>query len=61
MSTYIKVTRNDMPGSYVQKIEEIGNALDGELDGATPGTAITFTLVEMTDEEYENTPEFEGW
>lgn len=62
MSTFVKVTRSDAPGSYIQRIEDVVYALDGELDDCTEvGVSITFTVIEMTDEEYEKTPEFMGW
>ena len=61
MSKYVRVTRNDVKGSYIQRIEDVKYALDGELDGAKVGDAITFTVIELPDEEYDNSPEFQGW
>jgi hypothetical protein len=61
MGKYVRVTRNDVKGNYVQRIEDVKHALDGELDGAKVGDAITFTVIELPDEEYDNSPEFQGW
>jgi hypothetical protein len=62
MGTYVQVTRSDTPGSYVQRIEDVRHALDGELDDCTEvGVSITFTVINMTDEEYEKLSEFQGW
>ena len=58
---YIKITLEG-GGSYVQPIEELENAIDGELNGIDVGdkATLTFEPVAMTDEEYENLPEFMG-
>lgn len=62
---YIKITRSDTDGSYIQPLDDIQYAIDAELDGAAewgePGTKITLELVEMSEEEYEALPEFTGW
>ena len=49
-------------GSYIQAIDELHYALDGELDGVSLGESITitFTPVNITDQEYLNLPEFMG-
>jgi hypothetical protein len=49
-------------GVYIQPVSEILNAIDGELDGVELGDKITidFEPVELTDEEYNNLPEFMG-
>jgi hypothetical protein len=60
MAKFIKITRPGM-GGYIQPIESIADAVDGEFDGAYPGDAITLTLVEMSREEYDAMPEFKGW
>jgi len=58
---YIKV-RLHGGNSYIQPVSEIFTAIDGELDGLCIGDKITldFEAVDITDEEYENLPEFEG-
>ena len=56
---YAKITLEGF-GSYIQPIKTLNVALEGELDGATAGTKITIELIEMTPNEYEALPEFEG-
>jgi hypothetical protein len=58
---YIKVTRPDIGGSYINPISEIRNIIDGEFSDADPGDKITLELVEMSEEDYEKLPEFMGW
>ena len=60
MAKFIKITRPGM-GGYIQPIEDLANAIDGEFDGAFPGDMITLTLVEISREEYDAMPEFAGW
>lgn len=61
MSKYIKITLHG-GGSYVQPLNEIPNAMDGELDGLEIGDKITldFEAIEMADEEYQKLPDFAG-
>jgi hypothetical protein len=49
-------------GSYVQPLDKIHQAIDGELDGLQLDDKITidFELVEMDEDEYENLMEFAG-
>lgn len=58
---YIKVTRSDTRGSYVQPIDQLRQTLDAELDGIEVGVTVTIEVVEMTKAEYEALSEFEGW
>jgi len=60
---YIKVSRSDTSGSYTQEKSEILNAIAGEFDDESlkVGTSVSLTVVEMTEEEYKNLPEFMGW
>jgi hypothetical protein len=60
MMKYIKIIRNGH-GGYIQPLHEMANAIDGEFDGSEIGDTITLKLVEMSEEEYENLPEFTGW
>lgn len=61
MSKYIQVTHSD-GGKMICRFDQLKNILDGEFDGFDMvGHSITFTVVEMTDEEYEKLPEFTGW
>lgn len=64
MKKYIKVTRNDADGSYIQPFNELHQIIDGEFDGfeyIEPGTSITLEVIELADGEYESLPEFAGW
>ena len=58
---YVKIHLHGGNG-YIQPMSEIATAIDGELDGLQPEESVTirFTPVEMTDEEYEALPEFQG-
>lgn len=47
-------------GSYIQPLNEVGIAMDGEFDGAEAGTKWEIELLEMTPAEYEALPEFAG-
>lgn len=61
---YIKVTRSDTPGSYIQPLADLAAVIDGEFDGIDwmdAGTTICLEVVVMTEEEYEALPEFDGW
>jgi hypothetical protein len=55
-----KVTREDYPGqSWVSR--DLATVQDAEFDGADIGDSITVTLVEVTQEQLDKSPEFEGW
>ena len=61
---YIKVTRSDVQGSYIQPVKDVPGIVQGELDNIedlSPGVSVTLTVVEMPEEEYDNLPEFMGW
>lgn len=61
---YVKITTNATQGSYIQPMSELANALDAEFDDAEfmdAGFKVCLELVDMTDEEYEKLPEFQGW
>jgi hypothetical protein len=55
-----KVTRPDYPGNSCT-YRDAATAIDGEFDGAEPGDTIHITLMEMSEDELERLPEFEGW
>lgn len=55
-----KVTRPDCPGNSCT-YKDGDTLIDGEFDGADVGDSIMVTLVEMTEDEFENLDEFEGW
>jgi len=58
---YVKITLHG-GNSYIQPVPDLPTAIDGELDGVPIGEKITLSLepVELTDEEYNNLPEFMG-
>lgn len=57
---YIKITKPGY-GSYIQPFDELHQALDGELAGIETEITLVFEPINMTDEEYKNLPEFEGY
>ena len=63
MPKYIRVTRSDEEGSYTLAYDEILNlSYEFELlEWMGIGTTVTLTVIEMTEEEYKNLPEFMGW
>ena len=48
--------------SYIQRFSEIHTAIEGEIDGLRYGEKITIDIepVDITEEEYNSLPEFEG-
>ena len=61
---YIQISRSDVDGYYIQPFSDINGAIEGEFDGIEhmkPGTSVTLTVVEMSEEEYSNLSEFTGW
>ena len=54
------MTRTDYPGNSCT-YRDWDTLRDGELDGAEVGDKITVELLEMTEHQFENLPEFEGW
>lgn len=61
MPMFIRVSLNG-GGSYVQPIDSIADAIEGETDGLSLGDKITLTLevIEMSQEQYDRLPEFAG-
>jgi len=49
-------------GNYIQPLNTIQDAIDGELCDLQVGESITlsFTMLEMSEKEYEELPEFMG-
>ncbi|MCU7934157.1 MAG: hypothetical protein KZQ99_04660 [Candidatus Thiodiazotropha sp. (ex Dulcina madagascariensis)] len=47
-------------GTYIQPIDQLHNAFDGDLDGAEPGDKWSLELVEMYQEEVDALPDFQG-
>lgn len=61
---YARITISESGGAYIQPVSELANAIDAEFDSAEfmeAGFKLTIELVDMTDEEYEKLPEFDGW
>ena len=61
---YIKITRSDTKGSYIQEKQDLSSILSAEfddLDYLDQGVSITLTVVEMSPEKYKKLPEFIGW
>ena len=56
-STVYMVTRNDAAGRcYSRELPDIS-----EMAGEEVGVAITITVVEMPQDDYDRLPEFRGW
>ena len=55
-----KVTRSDYPGNSCS-YRDGATAIYAELDGAEVGDKITIELIQMTEDQWEDLPEFEGW
>jgi hypothetical protein len=59
---YIEVSRNDIGGTYTAPLKQIDVLADfDDIEFMNVGTAITYTIVEMSEEEFENLPEFQGY
>jgi hypothetical protein len=56
---YVRITLQGF-GTYIQPLESLATALDGEMDGAEFGTKWTLELIEMSAAEYAKLPEFTG-
>jgi len=62
LKRFVQITL-DGGGSYLQPIEKILDAIEAEFDGheyCEVGTKWTLEIVEMTQEDYDKLPEFEG-
>lgn len=62
---YIKITRNNISGGYIEKIENLHSCIDSEfintIDDNNVGDSLILTIIELTEEEYNNLKEFSGW
>lgn len=56
-----KVLRPDLGTGQSCIYGDLSTVQDAEFDGADIGDKITIELIEMTEDERENLPEFEGW
>jgi hypothetical protein len=54
---------DDWLGSYIRPIDKISEALNGEFDDFEQNVKsyLQLEVVEMTEEEYEQLPEFKGY
>lgn len=58
---YLKVSRPDSHGSQFCVWPWGTDVIENEMDGMEIGDTITVELVEMTEEEFRDLGEFEGW
>jgi hypothetical protein len=61
---YIKISRSDAEGGYILPPQEVSGIIVQELndiDYLAPGTHIGLQVIEMSEEEFKNLPEFDGW
>ncbi len=64
MPKFIKIERSDTSGNYIEQKKDLAGMIEGELDDIEyleAGTQIILTVVEMSQDEYETLPEFDGW
>ena len=64
MPKFIKIERSDTSGNYIEQKKDLARMIEGELDDIEyleAGTQIILTVVEMSQDEYETLPEFDGW
>lgn len=62
MSEFIRVTYSDNRGSLTCRLDQLHGIIDEEIDFLCGvGNSVTFTAIEMTEEEYKELPEFAGW
>lgn len=65
MGKYVRISRPDIGGSYIERMDNIKNAIDAEFDCfpdyVEVGDIITFEVIEFDDEEYTKLEEFTGW
>lgn len=57
--TAFKVNRPDYGNKWC--IFRAWGDVESEFDGADYGDSITVTMIQMTQDELDNLPEFEGW
>lgn len=57
----LKVTRPDTHGDQFNCIVQMNHSLADEFDGAEPGERVCFELCEMTEQEFKDLADFEGW
>lgn len=61
---YIKVTRSDADGSYIDTVKHLQSIVEGEFDNIenmTPGQTVTLTVVEIEEGAFKLLEEFSGW
>lgn len=56
---YVRISLHGGSG-YVQPVDKLAAAWDGELDDADVGDKWTVEVVDITDEEYKQLPDFAG-
>lgn len=64
LKKYIKITNEEYGESYIETLENLMGALDGELDGietAEVGWKLTLEIIEMKEADFNKLPEFTGW
>ena len=61
MTKYVKITNLEADGSYIQPMDQVLQAVDGEIDDLNQPVTLRFEAVEMTDDEFNALPEFSGY
>jgi hypothetical protein len=61
---YAKISHGDY-GSFIETLDNIGDAIDGEFDDinefAKLGQKWTIEIIEMEEEDFNNLEEFQRW
>jgi hypothetical protein len=58
---FAKIKNLETGVSYIQPPNMLRDAFDGEFDGAASGDKWEITLIRMTEAEFDELPEFEGY
>jgi hypothetical protein len=60
---YIQITRSDTDGSYIMPVKDLYSIIPAELDDIDylNGVSIILTVIELSEEEYNELGEFQGW
>ncbi len=60
--SYLKIKHSDIDeNACITDLQTAMNELDALLSDGEPGATVTIELVEMTEEEFDELDEFQGW
>lgn len=58
---YVQFILDGMKGYINPLNDDLGPVVVDEMKTMEPGMSLELVIVEMTQEEYDNLPEFQGW